>query len=178
MLKPISNQNIVLTCNACLSYGKSNLPVRIVFIRSLCNIRKNVLQMKINYNEKEKSIEIKDDLKSNFLLMKFLIVLNLLNAILRLINLGETGFGSMEILWLIIGLGSLILLYFFLFKKSTSGKIKLDRIKKLREKSIFGRKRYSLELVNGKQRDLHNFKDEYEIAKLKGILKDLGIKIR
>ena len=110
--------------------------------------------MKITYNEKEKTLEINDDLKNHYFLMKFLITLNLINAVLRLINLKETGFGFQEIVWLIIGIISLIVLYFFLFKRSTSDKIELNRIQRLKEKAVFGRKRYSLILINGKKRNL------------------------
>ena len=132
--------------------------------------------MKIIYNDEENSIEIKDDLKNSYFLVKSLIVLNLVNAVIRLINIEETGFGFQEILWLIIGLISLIVLYFFLYRKTTADKINLSSIKRLKEKSILGRKRYSIELTNGKQRDLIRVKSDDELVKLKKILNDSGVR--
>jgi hypothetical protein len=132
--------------------------------------------MKINYIKEEDSIEIKDDLKNNYFFMKFLVGLNILNAALRLINIKETGFGFQEIVWLIVGVVSLIVLYFFLFKRSTSDKIALSEIKRLKVKSVFGRKRYSLELTNGKQRNLIRLKDENELSELKKFLNNCGAK--
>ncbi len=132
--------------------------------------------MKINYIEEEDSIEIKDDLKKNYFFLKFLIALNILNAVLRLINIKETGFGIQEIVWLIVGIVSLIVLYFFLFKRSTSDRIARKDIKRLNVKSVFGRKRYSLELTNGKQRNLIRLKDENDLFELKKILNDFGAK--
>lgn len=131
--------------------------------------------MKIIYNDEENSIEIKDDLKNSYFLVKSLIVLNLVNAVLRLINIEETGFGFQEILWLIIGLISLIVLYFFLYRKSTADKINLSSIKRLKEKSVLGRKRYSLELTNGKHRDLIRVKNDDELDELRKILNDSGV---
>jgi hypothetical protein len=131
--------------------------------------------MKISYNESERSIEIQDGLKNSYLILKILMILNLLNAVARLFKIPLSEYGFLEIFWLVLGVLSLILLYFFVFKKSTSSKIEVDKIKKLKEKSFFGRNRYSLELVDGKQRDLVNFKNEWEFAKVKELFENVGI---
>ncbi len=130
--------------------------------------------MRIAYNEADKTIEIKDDLKKQYFGIFALIVLNLLNALLRLITLMETDLGIVEIIWFAVGTASLVSLYFILFKKSTAEKIKVDEIKRLKQKSVFGRDRYSLVLTNGKRRDLMKFKSQYELAELKGLLAGLG----
>ena len=131
--------------------------------------------MKIKYNEIDKSIEINDGLRNQYFVWKLLMILNLLNAILRLYNVKETGFGSEEIIWLILGIISLVILYFFIVKKSTLEKIPIEKIKQLKEKSIFGKKRFFLELINGKKRSLTNFKSASELYEFRKLLSEIGI---
>ena len=132
--------------------------------------------MKIEYNKSENSIQIRDGLKRSYLLLKILLILNLTNATIRLIGQDRLDYGVIEYFWIAIGLISLLALYYFLFKISTADKIPVDDIKSLREKSVFGRKRYSFELTNGKQRHLGNFKSEFDLAKFKELVKVAGIK--
>lgn len=131
--------------------------------------------MKITYNEKENSLEIKDGIKKQYFILKLLMVLNLINALVRLIDVNKSEFGFIEFIWLTLGILSLILLYFFIFKRSTAQKIEIDKIKGLKEKSAFGRKRFYLELSDGKQRNLLSFKNEFEFAKIRELLTHVGI---
>lgn len=132
--------------------------------------------MKIKYNEIEKSIEIKDGLKSQYFIMKFLIVVSLINAILNLYNVSETGWGFLQILWLIFGIVFIVFLHYFIMKKSTLEKIPIKKIKKLKEKSVFGRKSFSLELINGKSRDLAALKTQTEFNELRKLFDEIGMK--
>ena len=132
--------------------------------------------MKITYNEKENSLEIKDGIKKQYFILKLLMVLNLINALVRLIDVDKSEFGFIEIIWLVLGIISLILLYFFIFKRSTADKIEIEKIIGLKEKSAFGRKRFYLELADGKQRSLLSFKNEFEFAKIRELLTKVGIK--
>ncbi|AUC80814.1 hypothetical protein [Lacinutrix sp. Bg11-31] len=131
--------------------------------------------MKIEYNESENTIEIKDGLKNQYLILKILMILNLANALTRLIGQNKTGYGIIEYFWIAIGIVSIIALYFFLFKNSTAEKIKIGEIKRLNEKSVFGRKRFSLELDNGKKRILGNFKNEFELVEMRELFTRVGI---
>jgi hypothetical protein len=131
--------------------------------------------MKIKYNDSENTIEIKDGLKSQYLVLKILMVLNLANAIIRLFGQNITEYGIQEYFWIAIGIISLIILYLFLFKKSTAEKIKVEEIKLLKEKTVFGRKRFSLELDNGKNRILGNFKNESELFEIRELFIRIGI---
>jgi len=88
--------------------------------------------MKINYNKVERSIVIKDDIKNHYFIMKLLLVLNLLNAILRLYDVKE--FRFQEIIWLLLGIISVIVLYYFTVKKSTLNKIPVEKIKQLKDR--------------------------------------------
>jgi hypothetical protein len=131
--------------------------------------------MKINYNKAENSIEIKDGLKNHYFMLMVVMILNLINAIIRLTKFTKSEFGIEEFFWLAIGIISLISLYLHFFKRSTAEKIKVDEIKKLTEKNVFGNKRFSLDLKNGKKRILGSFKNENEIVELRLLLTDIGI---
>ena len=131
--------------------------------------------MKIKYNESDKTIEIKDGIKTQYLILKILMVLNLANALIRLIGKSSTEYGVIEYFWIGLGIISLIILYYFLFKNSTADKIKVREINELSEKTVFGRKRISLELKNGKKRILGNFTSEFELVKVRELLTNLGI---
>ena len=131
--------------------------------------------MKIKYNETDKSIEIKDGMKTHYFVMKLLMSLNLLNAILNLYDVNKTGFGFIEIVWLILGIASIIILFLFVYKKSTSEKIPIERIERIKEKSVFGRKKFSIQLKDGKKRDLNGIKTQSEFNELKKMFADIGI---
>ena len=130
--------------------------------------------MNINYNESNKSIEIKDGLKNYVFLLNFLMVLNLLNAILNLSDI-KASFGFMKIIWLVLGVVSIVILYNSIFKKSTREKIPIDQIKGLNQRIFLGRKKYFIELKNGKTRDLLEVKSESEFTKLRTMFTKNGI---
>ncbi|MEZ7505648.1 hypothetical protein [Flavobacterium sp. Arc2] len=130
--------------------------------------------MNIKYNESNKSIEIKDGLKNYAFLINFLMVLNLLNAILNLSDV-KASFGFMKIIWLVLGVVSIVILYNSIFKKSTREKIPADQIKGLNKRIFLGRKKYFIELKNGKTRDLLEVKSELEFTKLSKMFTKNGI---
>lgn len=132
--------------------------------------------MKIIYNEIEKSIEIKDGLKTHYFALKILLLLNLLNAVLNIYDINTTGIGFLEITWMILGVISLILLYIIIIKNTALEKIPVEAIEKLKEKSIFGRKRISFLLKNGKRRNLVEVKATSELLNLKKMCNEIGIK--
>jgi hypothetical protein len=130
--------------------------------------------MNINYNKSNKSIEIKDALKNHLFLINLLMVLNLVNSILNLSDL-NTNFGLMKIIWLVLGTVSIVILYNSIFKKSGIEKIPIDQIKGLNQRVFLGRKKYFIELKNGKTRDLLEVKSESEFTKLRTMFTKNGI---
>ncbi|TXD80542.1 hypothetical protein ESY86_20770 [Subsaximicrobium wynnwilliamsii] len=102
-------------------------------------------------------------------------ILNLISAVFQLINLNETGIGFKEIIFFFTGTISIIILYIFIFKKSTLEKIPINKIERLNEKSIFGKKRFSLKLKNGMKRDLTELKTQTEYNELKKLFSEIGI---
>ena len=132
--------------------------------------------MKIKFNEKEKSIEIKDGLKTQYLLIKMTLIFTLINSILfPVFVLDKQQLKWMGFIWIILGLVSMIMLIYQIMKKSTSEKLNLSEISSLTEKQVFGRKRLSLKLKNGKLRDLMEMKNESDIKETKELFKNIGI---
>ena len=130
--------------------------------------------MNIKYNESNKSIEIKDGLKNHLFLINFLMVLNLLNAILNLSD-AEAPFGFMKIIWLLLATVSIFILYDSIFKKSGKEKIAIDKIKGLNQRVFLGRTKYFIALKNGKNRDLLDVKSEADFSKLRAMFTKNGI---
>ena len=133
--------------------------------------------MKIKFNEKEKSIEIKDGLKTQYLMLKIMLIITLINSILfPVFLLDKKQLEWMGFIWIILGLASLIMLIYQIMKKSTSEKLNLSEISSLTEKQVFGRKKFSLKLKDGKLRDLMEMKNESDIKETKELFKNIGIK--
>ena len=109
--------------------------------------------MKFKYNEATASLEIKDGLKSHFLIVRLLLIVTFVNAILNLSN-AQVAFGFMKLIWLVLGMVSAIGLYLYYFKKTATENIPLNQIIGIEERISFGRKKYFLTLKNGKTRDL------------------------
>ena len=130
--------------------------------------------MSVTYNELTKSVAIKDGLKSHLFLMKFVMVLTLINALLNISN-GQIAFGFMKALWLVIGMFSVVILHKYIFKKSGSEKIPADQIKGLSESVFLGRKKYFIILQNGKQRDLLAVKSDAEFVQVRKLFTKNGI---
>jgi FtsH-binding integral membrane protein len=134
--------------------------------------------MKINFNDKEKSIEIKDGLKTQYLMIKIMLIFTFINSILfPVFVLDKKQLEWMGFIWIILGLASVIMLIYQIKKKSTSEKLNLSEISSLTEKQFFGRKRFSLKLKNGKLRDLMEMKNESDIIETKELFKNIGIEI-
>ncbi len=131
--------------------------------------------MNIKYNEIDKSIEIDDSLKKQYFYLNLLMVLNLFNAFARLYDANGKLLGFTEIIWAITGIASIIILFYLNIKKSSLKNIKTKNIKRLIEKTVFGRKRFSLLLNNGKKRDLLKLKTESDIIELKNMFLKIGI---
>jgi hypothetical protein len=131
--------------------------------------------MNINYDEVDKTIEIKDGLKSHFFLMKFFMILTLTNSILNLYDIKSSNFGFVTVIWLVMGIISIVFLYHFIFNRSAIEKIPVSQIKGLNERVFSGRKKYFLVLENGKTRDLLEVKSEEDRKQLNEMFRKNGI---
>ena len=133
--------------------------------------------MKIKFNENEKTIEIKDGLKQQYFLMKMALIFTLINSVLfPLFVLNEKQLKWMGFIWIILGITSTGVLIYHRLKKTASEKLDISDISMLTEKQIFGRKRFSLKLRNGKFRDLMEMKKKSDIIEMKKLFEEVGIK--
>ncbi len=132
--------------------------------------------MKIKFNENEKSLEIKDGLKTQYFLIKMSLILTLINSILfPVFVLDKKQLEWMAFIWIILGLASIGILIYQILKKSAAEKLNLSDICSLTEKQVFGRKRFSLKLKNGKMRDLMEMNNKPDIIEIKKLFENIGI---
>ena len=132
--------------------------------------------MKVSYNETSQSIEIRDGLKKQYLLLKFLMILNLVNAIMRLVNKEVTAYEFLEYTWVFVGFISLVALFMFIFRLSALENIPIDEIISVEDKTYFGKRRFAFVLKNGKKRNLGSFKSEQELADTLELFDRLSLK--
>ena len=104
------------------------------------------------------------------------LIFTLINSILfPVFVLDKKQLEWMGFVWIILGLASMTMLIYQILKKSASEKLNLSEISSLTEKQIFGRKRFSLKLKNGKLRDLMELKNESDIIETKKLFTNIGI---
>ena len=131
--------------------------------------------MKFHYNTQEQAIVIQDGLKNHHFLLKLLMILNLLNAVLNVSTFSISSIGFMQLVWLFLGLVSVVVLYNLTVKNTTSEKIPVSAIKGIKEYSFFGKKRLAIVLINGKKRDLVEVKTPEEFKEARKIMKQVGV---
>ena len=113
--------------------------------------------MQIEYNAQEKSLTINDGLKTQYLLVKAMLGILLINAVIITVIASKTGFGSLDYVWVVFGLIASYALYNLIFKKSTQQEIATKDIDHLQIRNIRGKSHFSLVLKNGKTRNLAVF---------------------
>jgi len=126
--------------------------------------------MNIKVNEIEKTITITDDLKNHYLMLTIICVLNLFSAVIQLLDRSKTDIVGKDIIFIVLGSGSIILLYIILFKKTTLNNIPIDAIERLSDKKMFWKKQYGIRLKNGRFRDLKEIKTQKEFDELKELV--------
>ena len=109
--------------------------------------------MKIKLDEEKKQLKIDDNIKITYLMLKFVMISNIFQMLIRIFNTPVANWDLLTWLWIPIGLASLPILYYFT-KLSTKEVIPLDEIQHPILKNFFGRKRLSLKLKNGKTRHI------------------------
>ncbi|OAZ03915.1 hypothetical protein [Flavobacterium succinicans] len=132
--------------------------------------------MKLHYNTQDETLVIQDGLKNHHFLLKLLMILNLLNAVLNVSTFSISNVGFMQLVWLFLGLVSVVVLYNLTVENTTLEKIPVSAIKGLKEYSFFGKKRLAIVLNNGKKRDLVEVKTPQEFKEARKIMKQVGLK--
>ena len=131
--------------------------------------------MNINYDTAAGTIEIKDGMRTTYNVLKILMVLNIFNASISYYNAPANGKGFLEILWISVGLLSIAVLFYLIFRKSTARALPVSRIIRLKEKRLFGKRHFAFVLKGGKTRDLGKLKEQADIDALLVILAQAGI---
>lgn len=134
--------------------------------------------MKISLHQETQSIAIKDDLQTQFFALKFLMVLNIFNAMLRTPLFLKGVISFIDAIWFGLGLASAVILYIFVFKRSTKKNIPFSEIVELKETNIFGRKKHHIILSNGKIRPVYHLKTSAEMEELKKLFEAIQLKKR
>lgn len=133
--------------------------------------------MKVYYDEASRLVKIKDSLKSSYMVIKFLMIVNIFNGIAFTMGINRETSDSFKYIWIFLGTVSVVVLFILIFKKTSANSIALHDIEALRQKSILGQKRLSLKLKNGKIRDLSSLKKEEEITETKDLFSGLNVKV-
>lgn len=130
----------------------------------------------IKFNENQKTIEIKDRLKFQHYMFRIMLIITVINSFIFLITFNKIQLKWMGFIWIILGITSAGIFTYHLRKKTASEKLNISEINSLTEKQLFGRKRFSLKLTNGKWRDLVEMKNEADIKEMKALFEKIGIK--
>jgi hypothetical protein len=122
--------------------------------------------MQIEYNKQQETLIIKDGLKLQYLLIKIMMAVLLVNSIIIVVTALKTGFGTLDYLWILFGLIALYSLYNLIIKKSTVSEIPIKEIEHLKIRNLRSKTHFSLLLKNGKVRNLAVFSDDKEEQRL------------
>lgn len=135
--------------------------------------------MQIEYNSQDKTITIEDSIRQNFQLIYALLVLNLANAILHLVtDIIADQVSSWSLIWMALGLISILLLWFFITKRTIKNNYETDSILHIECKIIGNRNRYRMVLHDRRIRELVTIVgDEDKIEDFEKIWSDIGIPI-
>lgn len=126
----------------------------------------------MKFDKENNTLEIKDNLKMHFMLLRFIFIINVANAVLRIYNNYLAGVQDQPILIILGVISALALLY--MRSRSTQEIIPIDEIEYLKEKKMLGNRRFFLKLKNGKTRNLP-FKNT-DIEEFERIIKGSGIR--
>jgi hypothetical protein len=122
--------------------------------------------MLIQHDEKTGTIVLNDGYKVQYRILLALIIINGINGVINGFYNRLDDLGVISFFWMLILVVSLILLFYFLIKKTAKSKIPVLEVKKLKVNTRWGKKKYSLELSNGKIRDLPKFERQEDIDAL------------
>lgn len=111
------------------------------------------MQKRIDYSINGSCLQIADDLRFQYRLINFFALTAILCACFSLHRNGLTDLAADDYVWVFVILVGLLVLGSN-FKLSTANEIALQDIERLNVKTVFGNKRYSLQLTDGRRRNL------------------------
>ena len=132
--------------------------------------------MQIDFDEKNKKINIRDDLKSQYLLIKVTLFILLGNALIILATAVNSGFGLFDFIWILLGIMAIYVLYILFVKKTANSELFVSEINCLNIVQKRNSTHFSLELKNGKERNLAVFSNDEDEKRLIQLCNKAGIK--
>ena len=135
--------------------------------------------MKITYRKEDKTIEIRDNYKTQYWMVNVVAGLNVINSIVFLfVVLEEKQAEWFGFIWIILGIISAVILVYQVVKTSASERLKISEISFLKLKNMFGRKSFSLKLKNGKTRPLLEVGGKSDLMATQDLFRKIGIELR
>lgn len=132
--------------------------------------------MQIEYNKAQQKFTIKDGLKTQYMMVKAMMGILLVNAIIIFVTAYKTGFGSLDYVWVLFGLIAFYTLYNLIFKKSSQQELPIKDIDCLQIRNIRSKSHFSLLLKNGKVRNLGVFSNDNEEQRMIQLFTKAGVK--
>ena len=117
----------------------------------------------LHYNANKSQVEITETWLQGPYVIITLMILNIVNAGIRLVQISEKDVGFIEIVWIIVGASSIAILVSVIKMRSTQNAIPLEDIEDVLEKTTWGNSAYYIQLKNGKKRYLTGIKSFSEI---------------
>ncbi|SRR5690554_1061331 len=135
--------------------------------------------MQIEYNSKNKTINIEDSIRQNFQLIYIMLVVNLVNATIHLVtDIVRDQFTNWSYIWIILAMVSIVLLWFFITKRTIKNTYEVDSILHVECKILANRYRYRIVLHDRRVRELVTIiGDEEQVDEFEKIWADIGIPI-
>lgn len=132
--------------------------------------------MQLEFNKKNKTLSIKDDVPLYAKAVLFLLGINIANLTLQLFLMDTKSNTTLFAILSIVNIVSIVLLIRYVKNKSWKSILKISEIAGVKEKTSLGRKRVYLALKNGKQRNFSALSNEEELKQLYKTLNSIGIK--
>lgn len=135
--------------------------------------------MNIDYLKERNSLVIHYEITQQYRIVFIIFVLNIINACINLYILKDSRWGVFEMLWVTIGMASVgMLIYYSLsfYQKSKVNYVELNDIEALVERTFFGKKKYSLLLVDGSKRHFSRLATPHEMTRTKELFKTIGVR--
>lgn len=131
----------------------------------------------ITYNEKHNRIVIDDNAAVHNGLLIFILCANLFQSVMAGYRLySNTNTSSLDMLWIIIGIISVVVLLFMLLRKNISKNIPVKDIKQVYiKKSWTGHRSLIIQLVNGKVRTVNQKINDLIIQQHQNFWEDIAV---
>ena len=132
--------------------------------------------MQLEFDKHQQKLKIKDEVPTHSWLVISLMLVNVFNMAIQLFFMSYDKNELLFVVMLFLGLISMVVVLFYVFKRSWKSNYTLVNIEGVEVRKVLGRERIFLKLLNGRKRSFSILKDEKELENLKRTLISMGIK--